>query len=698
MYIRGFAAAAIVLFVLFCAVVRAAPPFDGGAASLPPPRVSASPARGPVTPSFSDVVKPPASLVVDGVPPIPGALAEGIRPYTEFRGAVAFSFHPERVELLIGTRFADTVQLHRVLSAGGARTQLTFFPDRVAAAAWPRAAEVERLAGGPFLVLSRDRGGSENFQTYRLDPESGQVALLTDGKSRNSLGMFSRRGSRLAYTSTRRTGADTDIYVLDSSAASAETATETKTKTDRLVATVDGGGWSVLDWSADDRSLLVRQMISVNESFLWLVDVETGARTALTPRADGEQVAYGAAELTPDGKAAFVTTDRGSEHFRLARLELGSGRHLFLSDHVPWDIEELDVTADGRTVAVVANENGSGRLRLYDARSGKERRAPLLPPGSVAGVAWHANSRHLAVTLGSARMAADVFVADTRPGGGVQRWTASELGGVDLRALPEPEPIAWKSFDGRVITGWLYRPPPQFAGPRPVIVNIHGGPEAQARPVFQGRSNYLLTELGVAILYPNVRGSTGYGKTFTKLDNGLLREDAVKDVGALLDWIRTRADLDAERVMVSGGSYGGYMSLAVSARYADRIRCAIDVVGISNFVTFLERTEAYRRDLRRVEYGDERDPSTRAFLERISPLSNAAKIVKPILVAQGQNDPRVPLHEAEQIVATLKRRGTPVWSIVAKDEGHGFAKKHNADFLFYAQVAFIKTYLLGPQN
>lgn len=690
---RGFVLAGAVLFP---GVVRALAPSDGGHVARPA-RAAVTPAAGPAAATSAEALRPPASLIVDGVPPIPGALVEAVRPYTEFRGAAAYSFHPERVELLIGTRFAETVQLHRVESAGGARTQLTFFADRVAAAAWPRARGLDRLGAGSFLVLSRDRGGSENFQTYRLNPESGQVTLLTDGTSRNSLGVFSRRGARLAYTSTRRTGADTDIYVMDPSpaAASSTSATKGPTTVDRLVATVDGGGWSVLDWSADDRSLLVRQMISVNESFLWMFDVETGARTAITPRADGEQVAYAAGELTPDGTSAFVSTDRESEHFRLARIDLRSGRHLFLTDDIPWDIEDVDVSPDGRTVAAVANENGSGRLHLYDARTGQRRRPPVLPAGNVAGIAWHANSRHLAVTLGSARMAADVFVADIRSGAGVQRWTTSELGGVDLRGLPEPEAISWKSFDGRVITGWLYRPPATFSGPRPVIVNIHGGPEAQARPVFQGRNNYLLAELGVAILYPNVRGSTGYGKTFTKLDNGVLREDSVKDIGALLDWIRTRPDLDAGRIMVSGGSYGGYMSLAVSARYADRIRCAVDVVGISNFVTFLERTEAYRRDLRRVEYGDERDPATRAFLERISPLANAAKIVKPILVAQGQNDPRVPLHEAEQIVATLKKRGTAVWSIVAKDEGHGFAKKHNADFLFYAQVAFIRTYLLG---
>jgi dipeptidyl aminopeptidase/acylaminoacyl peptidase len=290
-------------------------------------------------------------------------------------------------------------------------------------------------------------------------------------------------------------------------------------------------------------------------------------------------------------------------------------------------------------------------------------------------------------------MAADVFVADTRSGR-AERWTESEIGPVDLHDLPEPEAIRWRSFDGRELSGLLYRPPPRFTGHRPVMVNIHGGPEGQARLQFLGRHNYLLVELGVAIVYPNVRGSTGYGKTFTQLDNALLREDPVKDIGALLDWIKTRPDLDADRILVSGGSYGGFMSLAVASRYADRIRCSVDIVGISNFVSFLERTEAYRRDLRRVEYGDERDPATRAFMQRIAPVNNAAAITRPILVVQGKNDPRVPLAEAEQIVATLRKRGTKTWYLMARDEGHGFAKKRNADYLAYVLVTFIRTHLL----
>lgn len=631
-------------------------------------------------PAAPPAIAPPDSLQVEGAPPIPAALADAVRPFTEFRGATFLSWSPAKRELVMATRFADTVQLHRVKEPLGARTQLTFFPDRVASAAYPR---VAAKGARPFLVFSKDTGGSEFFQNYRLDLDGHTPpTLLTDGKSRNSLGVFANRGERLAYTSTRCNGADSDIYVVD----------PRDSKTDRLVAEVKGGGWSVADWSPDDARLLLREMISVNESFLWSLDLATGRRTPLTPRPEGEKVAYGDARWSRDG-VLYVTTDRDGELLRLARLDPKTGRHDFLSSHIPWDLEAIDLSSDGRTLAAIANENGAGRVHLFDLRTGKERPAPLLPPGSVNGLGWHANGRELAVTLGSARMAADVFVVDARTGR-AERWTESELGGVDVDALPEPALVKWKSFDGRELSGLLYRPPATFTGKRPVIVSIHGGPEGQSRPIFQGRNNYLLTQLGVALLYPNVRGSTGYGKSFTKLDNGTLREDSVKDIGALLDWIATDATLDADRIMVTGGSYGGYMSLAVATHYAPRIRCSVDIVGISNFVTFLERTEAYRRDLRRVEYGDERDPAMRAFLEKISPLNNAARIAKPILVAQGKNDPRVPLHEAEQIVATLRKRNVPVWYLMARDEGHGFAKKRNADHLFYTLVTFANRYLL----
>jgi dipeptidyl aminopeptidase/acylaminoacyl peptidase len=294
--------------------------------------------------------------------------------------------------------------------------------------------------------------------------------------------------------------------------------------------------------------------------------------------------------------------------------------------------------------------------------------------------------------MNNARDPGDCYSIDVNTGK-LERWTSSETA-VKTGDFPQAELVQWKSFDGKMISGFLYKPAAKFTGKRPVLVMIHGGPEGQSTPNFLGRNNYLLNEMGIALIYPNVRGSTGYGKTFSLLDNGFQREDTYKDIDALFDWIGSRADLDGERIAVMGGSYGGHMTLAVSTFYSQRIRCSVDIVGMSNLVTFLEHTEAYRRDLRRVEYGDERDPKMREFLEKIAPMNNIDKIKKPMLVIAGKNDPRVPVSESEQIVAALKKEGTPVWYLMAKDEGHGYRKKPNQDFQFYATVAFLQQYLL----
>ncbi|MBE0550613.1 MAG: S9 family peptidase, partial [Rubrivivax sp.] len=279
--------------------------------------------------------------------------------------------------------------------------------------------------------------------------------------------------------------------------------------------------------------------------------------------------------------------------------------------------------------------------------------------------------------------------------GAVQAWTRPTADpALDLARIPDQQIVRWQTFDGRTISGVLTLPPARYAGPRPVLMAMHGGPESQAKQGWQGRLNFLVQELGVAVLEPNVRGSSGYGKTFLALDNGRLREDSVKDMGSAIDWVASQPRLDAKRVLVSGGSYGGYMALAASVRLADRIAGAVSVVGISNFVSFLENTESYRRDLRRVEYGDERDPAMRAFLQGISPLNLADNIGKPLFVVQGKNDPRVPWTESEQIVRRLQARGTPVWYLLADNEGHGFARRENADFYFAALATFIEQTLL----
>jgi dipeptidyl aminopeptidase/acylaminoacyl peptidase len=625
----------------------------------------------------AQVVTPNENLVVDGVPAIPTTLAAEVRRYTESRAAFLVDWHPSRREILIGTRFANTYQLHWVKMPGGARTQLTFFDEAVGGGSYqPR--------DGSYFVFGKDVGGNEFNQLFRQDLADGKVTLLTDGgRSQNGGVVWSRGGDRIAYGSTRRNGADRDIYLMDPANPSS----------DRLVSLVTGGGWGVLDWSPDDRRLLAIERISVNRANLWLIDATSGTKTPLL-QTGTDTVAYGEAKFSADGKGVYLTSDRGSEYQRLIFVDLATQRINVLTRDIPWDVESFDLSPDGELIALVTNEAGISRLWIVDAATNRRRAVDRLPAGVIDGVRWHRSGNELGFTVASARSTADVY-SWTRATNQLTRWTESELGGLVAADLSEPTLISWKSFDGLDITGFYYKPPVRFSGKRPLIIDIHGGPEGQSRPDFLGRDNYFLNELGVAVILPNVRGSTGYGKTFVKLDNGMKRMDAVKDIGALLDWVARQPDLDPDKIMVTGGSYGGFMTLAVTTTYPDRIACALDVVGPSNFNTFLKNTEAYRRDLRRVEYGDERVPAMAAFLDKTAPLTNAGKITKPLFVVQGANDPRVPRTESEQMVAKVKQNGTPVWYLMAKDEGHGFRKKSNVDFQFFATVSFVRRYLLG---
>ena len=618
----------------------------------------------------------PENLVVEGVPAITPELRKDVGRYLEFRAAAFNSWHPQRREMLLSTRFADSTQLHLVKAPGGARQQLTFFPDPVAGGSFePKT--------GDYLVFSQDTGGGEFFQLYRYDLADGKVTLLTDGKARNSGGTWAHGGGRFAYTSTRRNGKDTDLYVI----------TPATPSSDKLMLQLSGGGWRVSDWSPDNATILLTEYVSINESHLWSFDLQSSLLERVTPKT-GEKISWTGASFAKDGRSLFVTSDQGSEFQRLCRYDLASHQLRPLTSNLKWDVESFDLSPDGKTLAFVSNEDGVSVLHLLDAKSGRELRTPKLPLGVITGLEWHENNRDLGFTLSSARSPADVYSLDVRKGT-LERWTESETGGLNAQTFIEPELIKLKSFDGLDISAFVYRPDARkFPGKRPAIISIHGGPESQSRPIFQARNNYYLNELGVALVVPNVRGSDGYGKTFLTLDNGFKREDSVKDIGAVIDWIRKDAALDGERIAVMGGSYGGYMTLASMVHFSDRLRCGVDVVGISSFITFLKNTQDYRRDLRRVEYGDERDPAMAAHLDKISPLTSVKKIGKPLFVVQGRNDPRVPVTEAEQMVKAIRENGGQAWYLMAKDEGHGFAKKKNADFQFISTILFYQEHLL----
>jgi dipeptidyl aminopeptidase/acylaminoacyl peptidase len=624
---------------------------------------------------MNSLAQVPENLVVEGVPPIPPELRQEAARYSEFRAAAFQSWHPKKREMLITTRFAESMQLHQVAMPGGARRQLTFLPEPVAGGQF-------QPKTGACIVFAQDTGGGEFYQLYRFDLD-GRITLLTDGKSRNTGAKWSESGQWIAFTSTRRNGKDNDFWIID----------PLRPESARLLHEVVGGGWSVQDWSEDDSKLLIAQYVSVTQSHLFLLDVKTAQRTPITP-ANEKNVAYSNARFARDAKSIFVASDKDSEFQRLVEMDLNGKVLRVLTAKLNWDVDEFEISPDGKTIAFISNEDGVGVLHLIDAKSGRALKQPKLPLGIPSGLEWHENGRDLGFNFVSAKSPNDAYSLDVKSGE-VTRWTESETGGLDAQQFVEPELVKLTSFDGLKISAFVYRPDAKkFPGKRPVIVNIHGGPESQSRPIFQARINYYLNELGIAVIYPNVRGSTGYGKTFVALDNGFKREDSVKDIAAVLDFIERDPALNAERIAVVGGSYGGYMSLACMIHYADRLRCGIDVVGISNFLTFLKNTQDYRRDLRRVEYGDERDPKMAEFLERISPTTNAKKIKKPLFVVQGLNDPRVPASEAEQMVKAIRENGGAVWYLMAKDEGHGFAKKRNVDYQFLATIQFYREFLL----
>jgi dipeptidyl aminopeptidase/acylaminoacyl peptidase len=621
------------------------------------------------TPAFADVPKP-AAIVADGSPPVPTELAAKSRPYMEFRTASFAGWNVADKSMLISTRFGDVAQLHSVAAPMMARQQISFEAEPVRGSWSPK---------GDVLVVNKDIGGNEFFQIYTL--KNGQLTLLTDGKSRNSFNGWNQDGSLIGYSSTRRNGADTDLYIMD----------PRDPKTNRMVAQVKGGGWGIADFLPDGKTAIVGNYISVTKTNMFTLDLASGT---MTPIGDhNKTIAYGGAQSTPDG-TLWVTSDEGSDFQRLGTLDPKTGIFTPRSPETKWDVDGFDIAPDGKFIAYVVNEAGIDRVRIMDLPSGSVR-SVALPAGGAGGLEiapWGT----IGLTYTSAKSAADAYSIDPKSLA-VTRWTQSETGGLNAAVNVEPEFIEVKSFDKEPVSGFLYRPDPaKFPGKRPLIINIHGGPEGQSTPGFQGRRNYLLNELGIAIFYPNVRGSTGFGKRFVGLDNGpFKREDSVKDIKAFLDRLEADPALDKARFAVNGGSYGGYMCYASAIAYGPRLKGAYCVVAISNFVTFLENTQSYRRDLRRVEYGDERDPKQRAKLIEISPMTRVSELKIPLMIVTGGNDPRVPASEADQIVKAMRAKGSTVWHILGQNEGHGFAKKENQDYEFWTGLMFWQKTLLG---
>ncbi|MCB0570050.1 MAG: S9 family peptidase [Phaeodactylibacter sp.] len=615
------------------------------------------------------------NLLLENIPDIPETISERLNQYHSTREAFLVDWLGEDSGLLISTRFGESAQLHLLENAGGARRQLTFFAEPVFSAAM-------RPRRNGFL-FSKDHGGNENYQFYYYNLDSGHYQLLTDGTSKHGNPVWSPDGAAFIYNSTKRNQEDHDLYLYHLAG-----------EGEQLI--LEGEGfWYPVDWSPNGQLVTVIHYLSINESHLYVLDITTGALKAVVAKAE---VACRGGFWGSDGKELFFSSDEFSECRQLLRYEQANGRVSPMATGLTAEVEGMRLSPDGLTLAFLLNDNGISRLYLLNIHTHACELVDCMPEGIIDGLRWDPTSSRLAFTLNASDAPADVFVlriADCH----LTRWTSSEVGGLDRDDFVRPKLIHYPTFDAvdgqpRQIPAFYYRPN-KGEGPFPVLIYIHGGPESQFRPGFSPTFQYYLNEMGVAVLAPNVRGSTGYGKHFLKLDNGYLREDSVKDIGKLLDWAEQQPELDSRRVAAIGGSYGGYMVLASMALFNGRLCCGVDIVGISNFVTFLENTKSYRRNLRRVEYGDERDPRMRRHLQRISPTTNAHKISKPMLIVQGQNDPRVPASEAEQMLHAIRRNGGEAWYLLARDEGHGFRKRSNREFYDKAVVLFLQRYLLG---
>jgi len=624
-------------------------------------------------------------LIMEDIPPIPASLPATLSRYQNIRSASFAGWSKNSKNIFIKTRFGPVTQLHRVNKPAGARFQLTFGDEPVG--------EVLRQPSSNMLAMTRDEGGDEFDQIYLLNPEDGLITLQSDGSALNNRMAWDRQGERLAYRSTRRNGRSNDVWMQDAgSPASARMVVEAR----------DGTLWKPVDFSRDGRMLLIQQFISVADSRVFIKDLRSGEMRLLAGDADNPSSNIATGFDRSDESVLFVTNQRNGAA-EVARVSLdGEAVTEFVRSNANWDITQFVLSPDRKRGAFVANEAGISRLYLFDPARMNHKRVSTIPLGLISGLRFSPNSKKLGMTLNSSDSPSDAYVLNlgSRPlkAEKLTRWTFSEVGGLDTRKFSKPIPVQYPSvIEGRdeplQIPAFVYLPPGK--GPFPVIIHAHGGPENQFRPRFNSNFQMWIDQLGAAVVAPNIRGSLGYGAKFITLDNGYNRESAIRDIGALLDWIREQPQLDANRVAVVGASYGGYIALASAVHYSDRLKAAIDRVGISNFVTFLENTQDYRRQMRRFEYGDERDPEMRAYLQRISPLNNVDKIKIPLFVQQGANDPIVPQSESDQMVKALRERGQTVWYMNALNEGHGYDRKENRDLYQQATFLFLKKFLIG---
>jgi dipeptidyl aminopeptidase/acylaminoacyl peptidase len=608
------------------------------------------------------------TLVFDGIPPLAASLASRVQRYEEWRQATFLDWLPDG-SMLIATRFGADSQVHRVASPLGMREQLTFGDGPVTEARAPH--------GGAGFVFVRQSDGYSQLFDYS---GPGPARQLTHGKYVHGSPVWSHDGKRLAFYGTDRTGVNEDIYVVNTSAGTPP----------RLVVAGSTGSWRPLDWSQDDSKLLVLNTVSPQKSALFVADAATGA---LTPVAVPES-RITAASFAPDGVGFYLICDAQSDFERLLYYSPVTHATRRVSADVPWDVEAFAVGAGGHYVAYVVNDDGQSRLTVLDTLRNLEFKPPGLQDGHIESLGFDDAGQKLAFSYESARSPSDVYVYDVAQGT-VQRWTHSEIGPVDPASLAAAQLIHYPTWDRlgldrRTLSAYVYLP--RGPSPCPVLIVLPGGRElhSQARPDWDPFIQFVVNDLGYAVIAPDVRGSSGYGKAFRALEGGKLRDDAVRDVGALLVWVGLQPGLDAHRVAVMGQSYGGFLALASLATYGDHLRGAIDVAGISSLVDYVGHAPAAERAQRVAEFGDVQDGDMRAFLDRISPLDNVALIHRPVLIVQGLDAPGSRAADSQQLVWRLRSEGNQAWYLSATDAGNDFTTPADREAYLETAARFLE--------
>ena len=630
--------------------------------------------KAPSVIAQSEIISPSKNIETVGVPPIPGSLAREVNPYRGAYGLPLAGWNPNKREIWL-KGLSSVTWVSRVSNPGATPETSSIYIKSTGIY------DIYLQPQNHYLAYTRDVDGNEQFQLYLYETSGGKSTLLSDGKTRSTEPVWSNRGEKIVYSSAPTGQEGVNLRLIN----------PLEPASDHLLAQSSGEYLKAYDWSPDDKQVVYCDFSANTVSTLWLIDVTSGDKVLLSPKGSTEEL-YDNPQYSKDGKGIYVITDHDSDMRRLAYIDLASHQFTYVPSEPRWDVEEFQLSPSGKLLAFLTNEDGLSRLHIFDTANRKETAVPQNKPGVLSDLKWNTSSTEIAFNFKSPQTPNDVCSINIETGK-QEVWARSITNGVDTGRFATPELIHWPSFDKRTISGFLYRPPAKLTGKRPVIIDIHGGPEEQFRPTFRYEQNYYLNELGVAKIYPNVRGSSGYGKAFLDLDNGLRREDAVRDVGALLDWIKTQPDLDSDRVLVEGASYGGYLALSTAFNYPDRIKAAISDSGILNLGGFVTSAKDWRLELQRSEFGDERNPKIKSFMESTAPLNNVNRIKSPLLIIQGQNDPRVPPAEAARLVAATKGR-IPVWYMLAKDEGHGFAQQANRDFQLYATIMFVKEFLL----